>query len=213
MPESTAVVGEVGWNHNIHYQGLVLEAVPAGAAGALDVGCGEGTLSAALARVVPHVVGLDADAEMLDRSRVHLGERVDLVRGDLLHPPFAPAAFDVVASIATLHHVDACEGLTTLADLVRPGGVLAVVGLARADLPWDLPYELAGAVATRLHRRTKPYREVQAPTVWPPPLTFRQLRTVAEEVLPGVRYRRHAMWRCSLVWERPSSGLGSATRP
>lgn len=197
------VAVEDGWNHNIHYQRVVLDAVPPGATRALDAGCGEGTLADDLARAVPHVVGLDADAEVLERTHARLGGHVQLVRGDVLHPPFPPASFDVVASIATLHHVDARAGLAALADLVRPGGALVVIALAKADLPWDLPYELAGAVSTRVHKRTKTYREVQAPTVWPPPLTYRQLRAVAEDELPGVRYRRHAMWRCSLVWTRP----------
>ena len=203
--DADAVSVEDGWNHNIHLQRVVLDAVPAGARRALDAGTGEGTLAAELGDVVPHVVGLDADAEVLERTHARLGDAVDFVRGDLLHPPFPPASFDLVASIATLHHVDARAGLTALADLVRPGGVLVVVGLAKADLPWDVPYELAGAVSTRLHKRTKTYREVQAPTVWPPPLTYRQLRAVATDVLPGVRYRRHVLWRCSLVWTRPST--------
>jgi hypothetical protein len=30
------------------------------------------------------------------------------------------------------------------------------------------------------------------------------VRTIAARILPGVRYRRHVMWRYSLVWTKPA---------
>ena len=42
------------WNHNLHYHRLVLDAVPAHARTALDVGTGDGLLAADLRRRVPH---------------------------------------------------------------------------------------------------------------------------------------------------------------
>jgi hypothetical protein len=35
-------------------------------------------------------------------------------------------------------------------------------------------------------------------------MTRAQVRAVAWDVLPGVRYRRHLLWRYSLVWRKPS---------
>jgi 2-polyprenyl-3-methyl-5-hydroxy-6-metoxy-1,4-benzoquinol methylase len=49
------------WNHNLHYHRLILDAVPAGARRALDVGCGEGILSRRLRERVPAVTGIDVD--------------------------------------------------------------------------------------------------------------------------------------------------------
>jgi hypothetical protein len=43
---------------------------------------------------------------------------------------------------------------------------------------------------------------VTAP-VCDPAETYREIRTVAEDVLPGVRYRRHNLFRYSLLWTRP----------
>src|SRR5262249_17023706 len=57
------------WNHNPHYHGLILEAIPPGCQRVLDVGCGEGMLARQLARLVPHVVGLDSDAASLGLAR------------------------------------------------------------------------------------------------------------------------------------------------
>lgn len=191
------------WNHNIHYHPVVLAAVPAGARTALDVGCGEGTLTRELARIVPRVVGLDRDAPSLDLARAGGDAGIEYVHGDVLTHDLAPESFDLVASIAALHHMDTAAGLRRMSELVRPGGSLAVIGLARAGSPVDLAFDVVGAVSTRLHELTKAYWEHSAPIVWPPPDTYRQTRRTATRLLPGARYRRHVLWRYSLVWSKP----------
>lgn len=193
------------WNHNIHLHPVVLDAVPSGAQRALDVGCGEGMLARDLHRTVPEVVGLDVHEPSLDlgRSQSDGDDGITYVLGDILDHPFEPGSFDVVASIAALHHMDATAGLEAMRDLVRPGGVLVVIGLARPRLPRDLHWELAGAVTTRWLKLSRTYWEHSAPIVWPPPETYDRMRDLAEQLLPGVRYRRHVLWRYSLVWSKP----------
>lgn len=96
-------------------------------------------------------------------------------------------------------HGRAC-GLVRLRELVAPGGVLAVVGLARPDLPKDIPIEIAAQVVGRL--RPPPGKKDSAPPpplVWPPPEHYATMRRLAAELLPGVRWRRHLLWRYSLV--------------
>jgi methylase of polypeptide subunit release factors len=53
------------WNINIHYDGKLDKCVPAHAASALDVGCGDGFLAARLAQRVPNVVAVDVDRPVL----------------------------------------------------------------------------------------------------------------------------------------------------
>ena len=127
---------------------------------------------------------------------------VSYVRGDLLAPPFASETFDAVVSVATLHHVDMVDGLRAMTALLRPGGVLAVIGIGRSHRVRDLARDPAGSVATRWHQRSKGLWEHSAPICWPPPLTFAECRRTAEAELPGVVYRRHVLWRYSLVWRR-----------
>lgn len=191
------------WNHNTHYHPLVLAAVPAGARTALDVGCGEGMLARRLQQVVPDVTGIDLDAASLDQAR-HAGGGPAYVQGDVLTHPLPLGAYDLVASVATLHHLDARQGLARMAALVAPGGRLVVVGLARAGSPVDLPYEIGAVVAHAVSRRARGYWEHPSPTVWPPPESYASMRQVVADVLPGARWRRHLYWRWSLVWTRPA---------
>ncbi|WUJ74154.1 class I SAM-dependent methyltransferase [Kribbella soli] len=191
------------WNHNIHYHPRILGAVPPGASSALDIGCGEGMLSRELRRVVPAVTGIDLDTPSLELGRGY-GDDISYVCGDFLDYPLEPA-YDIVASVATLHHVDARAGLLRMRSLVRPGAVLAVVGLARESMPRDLPLAVAAAAVGTAHRVVKGRWEHPSPIVWPPPVTYPDMQALAAELLPGSTYRRHLLYRYSILWSRPSA--------
>jgi SAM-dependent methyltransferase len=192
------------WNHNIHYHPRILRAIPEGTQLALDIGCGEGMLARELRRTVPHVTAIDLDAPSIEQARGYPDD-IDYILGDVLTQPFPAASFDVVTSVATLHHMDATTGLARMRDLLRPGGVLALVGLARSTMPHDLPRDLAGVTAGAFHRARKGHWQHPSPLVWPPPVTYPQMRALAAEILPGAQYRRHLLFRYSIIWRRPAA--------
>ncbi|RKT31284.1 methyltransferase family protein [Microbacterium sp. AG1240] len=192
------------WNHNIHLHGIVTAAVPRGARSALDVGTGDGLLARELRDAVPDVTAVDIDAEVLARAAVGRPDIVwvpgDIMQLDVERP------FDVVASVATIHHLpDMAAGLSRLRDLTAPGGVLVIIGLARASSPGDHLRGVIGALQHRWYARRRTLWEHSAPTVWPPPHTYNEVRRCATEILPGVLWRQHPMWRYSLVWRNAPS--------
>lgn len=192
------------WNHNIHYHPVIFDAIHDHPQRALDVGCGEGALARELRAVVPQVTAIDTDPASIDLARQQdRGSRIDYLLGDFLTFPFEPNSFDAITSIATLHHMDAEAALGRMRELLRPGGTLAIIGLARPDLPADLPFVLASVIATQYCKITKTYWKHPSPTVWPPPQTYAAMRLLAGRTLPGVRYRRHLLWRYSLTWTKP----------
>lgn len=193
----------VRWNNNIHYHRLILDAVPPGARRALDVGTGNGLLAAELHSRIPDVAGLDPDVAVLETARRE-DEGVNWLQGDVMTYPFDAASFDVVASVATLHHLpDLDRAFARLAELTTPGGVVAVVGLARSSRPLDLVYDVAGLVHQRRYTRRYGLWEHSAPVVWPPPHSYVDVRRSAARVLPGARWSRLTMWRYAIIWNKP----------
>jgi len=168
------------WNHNIHYHSVVLATVPHHADDALDVGCGEGLLTRRLRQRVDHVVGIDRHGPSLALAGTESPQDIDYVLGDFMAYPFEPEAFDFIASVASLHHMDMRQALERMSLLLRPGGRLAVIGLGRSG-PRDLPIDVAGHVVNRYIKRTREEWEDSAPRVWPPVLTYGQSRARGDQ--------------------------------
>jgi SAM-dependent methyltransferase len=106
---------------------FVLEHCPRGRG--LDVGCGTGMLAARLAVAGYAMTGVDPSEGMLTVLRER-NPAVEAARAPGSALPFRDGAFDVVLSVATLHHVaDPPEVRRTLAEMVRvarPGGRILV---------------------------------------------------------------------------------------
>jgi hypothetical protein len=99
--------------------------------------------------------------------------------------------------------MDASSALGRMRDLLRPGGVLVVIGLARSRFPADLPLELTATVANRLYRQKHGYWETPSPKLPTPPTTYPQVRALASALLKGARFQRHLLWRYSITWQKP----------
>jgi SAM-dependent methyltransferase len=93
----------------------------------LEVGCGNGSVSAWLARrVAPDGVAVAVD---LDLSLVDVDEpNLELRTGDIVAAAPARGEFDLVTARAVLHHVaDAEKALVNLVASVRPGGAILLI--------------------------------------------------------------------------------------
>jgi ubiquinone/menaquinone biosynthesis C-methylase UbiE len=193
------------WNHNVHYQPVILRAVPSGCDRALDVGCGDGLLACRLAQRCGSVTGIDSDAHMVDVARQRAKGshgQVTFVEADFLTHPLADASFDFVCANTSLHHMDFDIALAAMSRLLRPGGRLAVVGLAANGSAWDWVTGAAGVPAALSYRAIHGEGNPGAP-VKDPVMTWSEVRSAARRVLPGVRWRRHLLWRYSLRWRKP----------
>ncbi|HVL81651.1 MAG TPA: class I SAM-dependent methyltransferase [Actinomycetota bacterium] len=95
----------------------------------LELGCGAGQWSVALARAGARVVGLDSSARQLGHARrrmSEIGTKVPLVRASGTEIPFRDASFDVVfCDHGAMSFADPYLTVPEAARVLRPGGLLA----------------------------------------------------------------------------------------
>ncbi|MFJ4466960.1 class I SAM-dependent methyltransferase [Streptomyces sp. NPDC089424] len=187
-------------NFNDHYHPLLLQQVPDGARTALDVGCGTGRFARLLSRQGLVVDAVDRDARVVEAARA-AGGGPRYRRADVREEHLPESRYDFVSCVASLHHMP-FDTVLTLSKSLAPGGVLAVLGLypvrTVTDFVWALP-ALSLLQAHRVAGRGRSGPSVQAPIVWPPPLTYDETRAASARLLPGSTLRRLLWWRYLLV--------------
>lgn len=99
----------------------------------LDVGCGPGTLTVDLAARLGtgEVVGVDVADDVVAEADAHARAKgatnVSFRAGDFRALDLAPGSFDVAHAHQVLQHLrDPVGALAAMAELVRPGGIVAV---------------------------------------------------------------------------------------
>jgi len=149
--------------------GYIAERCTLKGARALDVGCGGGLLSEALARSGAQVTAIDLAPTVLDVARLHLHESglavdyrevsVEALAADM------PAAFDVVTCMEMLEHVpDPASVIGACARLLKPGGRLFLSTLNRTPLAFGAAIVGAEHLLRLLPRGTHHYAQFLKPS-------------------------------------------------
>lgn len=116
--------------YRLHFHPLVIERISqklglAGRVGrALDVACGTGMSSVALAEIAESVIAVDASAEMLAHARQH--PRVNYQRGAAEVLPVGNGEFDLVTVALGFHWFQQERFLAEARRVLQPGGWLVI---------------------------------------------------------------------------------------
>jgi trans-aconitate methyltransferase len=198
------------YNHNVHYADLLLSQVPAACRSALDVGCGDGGFARRLADHFSAVVtGIDQDRAMIERAHTLAGDRlIRFVEADFLQYTF-DEQFDFIAASASLHHMPFEQALLKMAALLRPGGVLAVLGLFREASLTDRAVALVATPVNAFYALQRGRVSSGAP-IKSPEMPLAEIRETVASVLPGARLSRLLLWRYLLTWQKPQASAVSS---
>jgi len=158
---------------------------------------------------------LDVSPQMirLGRERSQQYANIEFQVADAVVWEFPPEHFDCIVSIATLHHLPLEAMLTKMKRALRVNGVLLVLDLYQESLAGAfttlaaLPVSL---ILTYLNtgRFTEPpevraaWAEHGKPDSY---LPLSQLRHRCPVLLPGVKIRKHLLWRYSLMWKKTAA--------
>lgn len=121
----------------------------------LDVGCGNGALSAAIMETCrpSHLAGIDASADFAAAARRRLGPDPDLRVGDAQSLPFGSGVFDVAVSGLCLNFVpDPAAAVSEMRRVTGRDGIVAgyvwdyAVGMEMIRRFWDVAIDLDPAV-------------------------------------------------------------------
>ncbi|MDY0021085.1 bifunctional 2-polyprenyl-6-hydroxyphenol methylase/3-demethylubiquinol 3-O-methyltransferase UbiG [Arenimonas caeni] len=149
--------------------GYVRERARLAGARALDVGCGGGLLSEAMAAEGADVTALDLSPELVDVAKLHLlesGLKVDyrLQSVESLAAEM-PGSFDVITCMEMLEHVpDPASVLAACTRLLKPGGQLFLSTLNRTPAAFALAIVGAEYLARLLPRGTHDYKQFIRPS-------------------------------------------------
>ncbi len=135
----------------------------------LDVGCGGGLLSEALARAGAQVTAIDLAPELVKVARLHTlesGVQVDYqVKAVEALAAERPGSFDAITCMEMLEHVpDPAAIIAACATLLRPGGRLFLSTLNRTPAAFALAIVGAEYVARLLPRGTHRYADFIKPS-------------------------------------------------
>jgi ubiquinone/menaquinone biosynthesis C-methylase UbiE len=110
----------------------------AGQGDLIDVACGPGVVTAAIAPGARSVTAFDATEAMLDKARARCAkgglENVAFERGDAEKLPFADARFDGAVTRLAIHHfADPQRALNEIFRVLRPGGRAVIVDVVSSE--------------------------------------------------------------------------------
>src|ERR1700688_3362780 len=113
----------------------------------LDVACGPGILSAAIAKSARDVVAFDLTPEMLKKATQRCAglANVSFREGNAAELPFADARFDAAVTRLSVHHFDRpSRVIEEIFRVLRPGGSFVIADVISSELPAEA--ELQNAI-------------------------------------------------------------------
>ena len=193
------------------YDRMLISLVPPTCRRLLDLGCGTGRLTRAIARRVEEVTAVDVSREMLRVARAQCAGHgnVGFVEADLCDLPVTLGVFDCVMSVNLLHNLPAEQAAQAMKALVAPGGLLIVHDVRQTAGVFDRALDgprMAIKTLWRLARVSRVRAFLRQRAAWAQHArgdvipTAEEITHMRNRLFPGAVVRHHFLWRYTLLW-------------
>lgn len=187
--------------------------LPASCGDVLEVGCGDGAITRQVAQRARSVLAVDLSPEMIRLARSRSARQPDIEYrvSDITTMELPVAAFDMIVSVAALHHMPLAPTVRRLAAAVRPGGLLLIQDLLTRRGLRHVPTNAVAWLARRVRGAHSCNVNASAGTIaalyrehgrGESYLTPAEAMRVYSELLPGSRVVHHLEWRYTAIWQR-----------
>ncbi len=192
------------WNHNTAYYGWIKKNT-ANCRDILDVGCGDGSLVRYLEDSRRSISGIDIDEGCIKRALGEYGTaNTNYICGDFETYNFGKE-FDAVIFVASIHHMDMAAALNKAKAILKPGGMILIVGLAKPSNPLDWLVEALRVVPCVVISKV---RHMQSSEDGGIPVSYdfqgmNEVREIADSLLPSSKIKYGLYYRYLLNWRSP----------
>ena len=171
----------------------------------LEVGCGGGILTEALAKLKAKIVAIDPSEELLSTAKNHLGKaeslKVEFMSETIeFHAENNKEKYDAVVASEVIEHVtDQKSFLTACVETVKPGGSIFITTFNKTQVSWLAGIVAAEYVLNLVPRNTHDWNLFISPSEVEKILKDLNCSTI---LIHGIRYE---FWRNTCVWTKDTS--------
>lgn len=199
------------WDHNQHYEKILLKETIESDGKALDIGCGTGEFTYKLSKKIKSVSGIDLSPVMIEEAiKRHSGENIKYSIQDFDQLD-EESTFDYVVSVATFHHLNLETALPKIERILKRNGKLLVLDLYERKGFIDRILDIIAVPSNYIVKMLKNGRSVDAKEIeaWQEHshldkyMTFRELSNIYHKHLSGdIKIKRLLFWRYVLIYKK-----------
>lgn len=199
------------WDHNQHYEKLLISEISNSDGNALDIGCGTGEFTQKLSKKVKSVYGIDLSPVMVEEAmKRHSEENIQYSIQDF-DELNEEMKYDFIVSIATFHHLNLETALPKIERLLKRNGKLIVLDLYERKGFIDRFLDCIAVPINHVLKALKNVRSVdtEEAAAWKEHshldeyMTYKELSNVYHKFLSrDVKIKRLLFWRYVLVYKK-----------
>jgi 2-polyprenyl-3-methyl-5-hydroxy-6-metoxy-1,4-benzoquinol methylase len=199
------------WDHNQQYQKYLLKNIPKNCNCILDVGCGTGELTKKLTHYSKEIIGIDVSENMINEAKKrNCGERIKYIKISVeRYLKETKKQFDVIISIAALHHMNEEKILETMKNRLTKGGKIIILDLVKGSIvdyivaiiavPLSIIFRLKNNGKIKV---TKEQKEAwEGHFHYDKYLTIKEVKNMVRKKLGKAKVKKHLFWRYSIVYK------------